>query len=56
MTKCKYYDCGWCYHPEPHLTNCNSSCACVAPQLCPVLLKQQSYKNDQLKTVNYESL
>jgi hypothetical protein len=36
MTKCKYYDCGWCYAPS-HLNNNAVNGACKNPNECPIL-------------------
>lgn len=55
MTKCKYYDCGWCYHTEPYMTNSNSvTGACELPQFCPVLIKKT--REEETMTSPYDSV
>lgn len=37
MTRCNYWDCGWCYAPEEVETSAEKSSACESPQNCPYL-------------------
>lgn len=37
MTKCTYYDCGWCYAPKNVKSN-NTNGACYQPQECPQMM------------------
>lgn len=39
MTKCKYWDCGWCYAPENEKTNAAQG-GCFEPEYCPYLKSQ----------------
>ena len=39
-SKCKHWDCGWCYAPEGCSTNSEQG-ACVAPYECEEYLDQQ---------------
>lgn len=40
MSRCEYYDCGWCYAPDNVMSN-NSNGACYRPQECPQVTKEQ---------------
>ena len=40
MSRCEYYDCGWCYAPDNVMSN-NSNGACYRPQECPQVTKDQ---------------
>lgn len=42
MTKCKYWDCGWCYAPNDVETSANSQSACFDPDYCPYLKSQMT--------------
>ena len=35
--RCKYYDCGWCYHPIENETNSKNG-ACESPKNCSYLI------------------
>jgi len=39
MTRCKYWDCGWCYAPNDVKTNATQS-GCFEPEHCPYLKSQ----------------
>ena len=41
MTKCKYFDCGWCYAPDDVKTNATQS-GCFEPEHCPYLKSQMT--------------
>lgn len=40
MSRCEYYDCGWCYAPDNVMSN-NSNGVCYRPQECPQVTKDQ---------------
>jgi len=46
MTRCKYWDCGWCYAPNDIKTNATQS-GCFEPEHCPYLIGW----NDAIKTL-----
>jgi hypothetical protein len=37
MSRCNYWDCGWCYAPDIVETNAEKSSACTNPSECPYL-------------------
>jgi hypothetical protein len=37
MSRCNYWDCGWCYAPDTVETNVEKSSACTNPSECPYL-------------------
>lgn len=39
MSRCEYYDCGWCYAPDNVMSN-NTNGACYRPQECPQMTKE----------------
>lgn len=41
MTKCKYWDCGFCYAPDDVKTNATQS-GCFEPEHCPYLKSQMT--------------
>jgi hypothetical protein len=41
MTKCKYWDCGFCYAPDDIKTNATQS-GCFEPEHCPYLKSQMT--------------
>jgi hypothetical protein len=43
MTKCKYWDCGFCYAPDDVKTNATQS-GCFEPEHCPYLKSQNQMK------------
>jgi hypothetical protein len=43
MTRCKYYDCGYCYAPKDIKTNDDKG-ACIEPLFCPYLISQMTEK------------
>jgi len=45
MTKCKYWDCGWCYAPNDIKTNATQS-GCFEPEHCPYLKSQNQMTNE----------
>jgi hypothetical protein len=45
MTKCKYWDCGWCYAPDDIKTNATQS-GCFEPEHCPYLKSQNQMTNE----------
>ena len=45
MTKCKHWDCGWCYAPDDVKTN-NSQGGCIHPECCPYLKSQNQMTNE----------
>jgi hypothetical protein len=45
MTKCKYFDCGWCYAPSDIKTNATQS-GCFEPEHCPYLKSQNQMTNE----------
>jgi len=45
MTRCKYWDCGWCYAPNDVKTN--SQGECIHPECCPYLKSQNQMTNEQ---------
>lgn len=46
MTRCNYWDCGWCMAPKEVETNAKSSSACESPQNCPYLKSiMENYPN-----------
>jgi hypothetical protein len=45
MTKCKYFDCGWCYAPNDIKTNATQS-GCFEPEHCPYLKSQNQMTNE----------
>ena len=49
MTKCKHWDCGWCYAPDDIKTNATQS-GCFEPEHCPYLKSQ-----NQMKSFNINS-
>lgn len=46
MTKCNYYDCGWCYAPDDVSTSAQPSGACAAPHNCLYLKSQMTNEID----------
>jgi hypothetical protein len=44
MTKCKHWDCGWCYAPDDVKTNATQG-GCFEPEHCPYLKSQM--KDDE---------
>jgi hypothetical protein len=48
MTKCKHWDCGWCYAPDDVKTNATQG-GCFEPEYCPYLKSQ-----NQMKINGYE--
>lgn len=40
MTRCKYYDCGYCYAPKDIKSN-DVKGACIEPEYCPYLISQK---------------
>ena len=49
MTKCKHWDCGWCYAPDDVKTNALGSGVCNLPEYCPYL-KSQNQMNEIQQT------
>ena len=45
MTKCKYWDCGFCYAPSDIKTNATQS-GCFEPEHCPYLKSQNQMTNE----------
>ena len=45
MTKCKYWDCGFCYAPDDVKTNATQS-GCFEPEHCPYLKSQNQMTNE----------
>ena len=45
MTKCKYWDCGFCYAPDDIKTNATQS-GCFEPEHCPYLKSQNQMTNE----------
>jgi hypothetical protein len=45
MTKCKHWDCGWCYAPDDIKTNATQS-GCFEPEHCPYLKSQNQMTNE----------
>ena len=44
MTKCNYWDCGWCYAPESIVNNSENG-ACNHPETCPYLKSNKMTKS-----------
>jgi len=40
MTKCKYWDCGWCHAPDDVKTNALGNGGCIHSECCPYLKSQ----------------
>jgi hypothetical protein len=45
MTKCKHWDCGFCYAPSDVKTNATQS-GCFEPEHCPYLKSQNQMTNE----------
>jgi hypothetical protein len=46
MTKCKYWDCGWCYAPDDVKTNALGNGGCIHSECCPYLKSQNQMTNE----------
>jgi len=46
MTKCKHWDCGWCYAPDDVKTNALGNGGCIHPECCPYLKSQNQMTNE----------
>jgi hypothetical protein len=44
MTKCKHWDCGWCYAPDDVKTNALGNGGCIHSECCPYLKSQNQMK------------
>lgn len=53
MTKCKYFDCGWCYAPNDIKTNATQS-GCFEPEHCPYLKSQNQMTETDISKVLIE--
>jgi hypothetical protein len=53
MTKCKYFDAGWCYAPNDIKTNATQS-GCFEPEHCPYLKSQNQMKETDISKVLIE--
>jgi hypothetical protein len=53
MTKCKYFDCGWCYAPDDVKTNATQS-GCFEPEHCPYLKSQNQMTETDISKVLIE--
>ena len=53
MTKCKYFDCGWCYAPDDVKTNATQS-GCFEPEHCPYLKPQNQMTETDISKVLIE--
>ena len=54
MTKCKHWDCGWCYAPDDVKTNALGSGVCNLPEYCPYL-KSQNKMTDMSISIDGEA-
>lgn len=45
MTKCKFWDCGWCYAPKGADTNKRGDSACMGSKDCKEYKKQKQEDN-----------
>jgi hypothetical protein len=46
MTKCKHWDCGWCYAPDDVKTNALGNRGCIHSECCPYLKSQNQMTNE----------
>jgi hypothetical protein len=46
MTKCKYWDCGFCYAPDDVKTNALGNGGCIHSECCPYLKSQNQMTNE----------
>jgi hypothetical protein len=46
MTKCKHWDCGWCYAPDDVKTNALGNGGCIHSECCPYLKSQNQMTNE----------
>ena len=46
MTKCVYYDCGFCYAPEDVEHNSKSG-KCIEPEYCPYLMENKTLMTEK---------
>jgi len=54
MTKCKYWDCGWCYAPDDVKTNALGNRGCIHSECCPYLKSQNQMKETDISKVLIE--
>ena len=49
MTKCKYWDAGWCYAPDDIETSASSQSACFDYDFCPYLKSQMTKLEEKIQ-------
>jgi hypothetical protein len=54
MTKCKHWDCGWCYAPDDVKTNALGNGGCIHSECCPYLKSQNQMTETDISKVLIE--